>query len=187
MPSASYLFLTSPGPACTGWPALLRTWLPVAVLLSLFCLESTTLMGADHTSGPLHALTHAVTGARVEGHWSMIHHLIRKTGHFFGYGVFSLACLRSFLLAAHPRRDWRKLQEAWGMQLAAVAATFVVAGLDELHQSFLPNRTGKFSDVLLDTAGALALQMALRLASCLVGMIEAQREICTEHAEIVAA
>ena len=45
----------------------------------------------------------------------------------------------------------------------AVAATILVASADEFHQTFLPNRTGSLSDVLLDTAGALTLQLTLFL------------------------
>jgi len=47
----------------------------------------------------------------------------------------------------------------------ALAGTAAVASLDELHQSFLPNRTGIPSDVLLDCSGAvviLLLYLALR-------------------------
>jgi VanZ family protein len=45
----------------------------------------------------------------------------------------------------------------------AILATFLVASADEYHQSFLPNRTGQFSDVLLDSCGAVALGLALFL------------------------
>ena len=46
----------------------------------------------------------------------------------------------------------------------AILATFLVASADEFHQSFLPNRTGQFSDVLLDTCGAAVLGLLLFLA-----------------------
>lgn len=41
--------------------------------------------------------------------------------------------------------------------LLALLGTAVVASLDEFHQSFLPNRTGIPSDVLLDCCGAVVL------------------------------
>ena len=34
-----------------------------------------------------------------------------------------------------------------------------MASLDELHQTYLPNRTGSLWDVLLDCCGAIALQL----------------------------
>ena len=192
MTSHSYLFLTSPRQGRVSWPALLHGWLPVVVLLSLFAVESTPMLGADHTSSLLRHFTHAVTGAHasIDTHWSMIHHLIRKTGHFLGYGMLSLAWLRALLMQlghGRSRANWRKMDGMWRLQVAAIALTFAVAGLDELHQSFLPNRTGTFSDVLLDTAGALSLQMILRLAGYLARIFEAERAIYTTPAETAAA
>ena len=32
-----------------------------------------------------------------------------------------------------------------------------IAGSDEFHQTFLPSRTGKLSDVLIDTSGGIVL------------------------------
>ena len=43
----------------------------------------------------------------------------------------------------------------------ALLGTSLVASLDELHQSYLPNRTGTPWDVLLDCGGALTLQLAV--------------------------
>jgi VanZ family protein len=39
----------------------------------------------------------------------------------------------------------------------------VVASADEYHQSFLPSRTGRSQDVLLDTAGAALFLLLLQL------------------------
>lgn len=181
MASDSYLFLTSVGSARMDKRALVRGWLPVVLLLGLFCVESTAMVGADHTSGRLHAFAHAIAGrhAQLDGNWPMIHHLIRKMGHFFGYGMLSLAWLRALLLSLRPGGSWTRLDGAWRAQIVAIAATFAVAGLDELHQSFLPNRTGRFSDVLLDTAGALALQVVFRVGVFAMGWIEARHDIYT--------
>jgi VanZ family protein len=140
----------------------LRIWLPVLLSASVFAVESTSCFGADHTSAPLQRLAEAIFGYDVCVHWDLIHHLIRKTGHFAGYGIFSLVCFRSFWLALQnaASRLRRRLQ-AHGL---AILATFLVASADEFHQSFLPNRTGQFSDVLLDTCGAAMLGLALFLA-----------------------
>jgi VanZ family protein len=142
--------------------AQLRTWLPVLACITVFAIESSSLFGADHTSPPLRRMAEALCGRGVDAHWALIHTLIRKTGHFMGYGVFSMLCFRGF---------WRALQGAASLLLRqlrahglAILATFLVAGVDEFHQSFLPNRTGQFSDVMLDTCGGLALCLVLFLA-----------------------
>jgi VanZ family protein len=134
------------------------------LLLCCFALESSAAFGADHTSRPLHAFFHLLAGASVDPNWSFLHHLIRKTGHFAGYGLFSMALFRGLTLTPRCLRKLNLLHLddlRIAAHATAVAATLLVAGLDELHQSFLPNRTGKLSDVLLDTAGALTVQLAV--------------------------
>ena len=142
--------------------AQLRTWLPVLLSASLFAVESTAYFGADRTSAPLQRLTEDIFGYDVCVHWDLIHHLIRKTGHFAGYGIFSLVCFRGFWITfQNAASRLRRRLQAHGL---AILATFLVASADEFHQSFLPNRTGQFSDVLLDTCGAVVLGLALFLA-----------------------
>jgi VanZ family protein len=53
------------------------------------------------------------------------------------------------------------------VSLACGSSTaFLVANADELHQSFPPNRTGDFGDVVLDTCGAMASGLVLYLMMC---------------------
>jgi VanZ family protein len=82
----------------------------------------------------------------------VIHHLIRKSGHFFGYGFIGVAWLRAW---------WMTLPHSHFIEDAflALLGTSLVASLDELHQSYIPNRTGSPWDVLLDCTGALTLQL----------------------------
>jgi VanZ family protein len=122
----------------------------VTVGICVIALESTAAFGADHTSGPLRWLWEHVFGQVTDQSWDVLHHYIRKTGHFVGYGTMGLLWLRAW---------WMSLPRA-GFLLDATLAllgTAMVAGSDELHQSFLPNRTGVPSDVLLDCCGAVAL------------------------------
>jgi VanZ family protein len=39
--------------------------------------------------------------------------------------------------------------------------TYLIASCDELHQTFLPNRSGSIWDVLIDCSGALVMQLLL--------------------------
>jgi VanZ family protein len=167
-PSTTFLSPRSAKPALKRSIAVLRTWLPVLIFACIFAVESTAAFGADRTSAPLHTIVASVLGPSVDQDWSNTHHIIRKTGHFTGYGTFSLVCFRGFWLTLRSRVSQTlglALNPALGRQLLchilAIAATFLVASADELHQSFLPNRTGVFSDVILDTTGAFALQLVL--------------------------
>ena len=136
----------------------MRTWLPALACAMVFAVESTPYLGADRTSAPLRRLAEMICGYGVDAHWASIHHIIRKTGHFMGYGIFTLICFRGFWMTLqNAARQLRQLR-AYGL---AILATFLVASADELHQSFLPNRTGQFSDVMLDCCGAAALCLML--------------------------
>lgn len=73
--------------------------------------------------------------------------VIRKLAHFTEYGILFL-----FLLWPLSRiRPWPR------SGLYAVLGVFCYACTDELHQTFIPKRVGQFSDVLIDTAGAVFL------------------------------
>ena len=128
----------------------LSAWLPVAIGIGIIALESTPLFGADHTSGPLRWLFEAIFGIVSNARWDVFHHLIRKSGHFFGYGALGLVWLRAWWMTLPHSRFY---QDAF----LALLGTALVASLDEWHQSFLPNRTGSVSDVLLDCQGAIVL------------------------------
>jgi len=146
----------------------LRAWLPVFACLFIFALESTSWGGADHTSEPLRHVAKSLFGFDQFAYWKPIHAIIRKTGHFIGYGVFSLVCFRAFRMM--QRKPARRLSDRLSAHGLAIAATFLIASADEFHQTFLPNRIGCFSDVLLDTSGAVALGLLLFLATVLVSL-----------------
>jgi len=53
----------------------------------------------------------------------------------------------------------------WTLRWATIAllGTALVASLDEWHQSFLPSRTGRWQDVVLDASAGLAAQILIFL------------------------
>ena len=130
----------------------INAWLPVAIGIAIIVMESTELFGADHTSGPLRRIYEAIFGHVSNARWEIIHHYIRKSGHFFCYGAIGLAWLRAWWMTL-PHSHF--LPDA----LLALLGTAMVAICDEWHQTFLPNRTGSPWDVLLDCTGAITLQL----------------------------
>jgi VanZ family protein len=139
------------------WRWWLRVWTPVAFAVSIIAMESTSTFSARNTSGWLRPVVQSLFGALDDSTWDLVHHALRKTGHFVGYGFVCLTFIRAWLhtlaeRATEPLSLWRLKSCA-----AAVVCTFLVACCDEAHQAMLPDRTGQFSDVLLDTAGALAV------------------------------
>jgi len=139
--------MSSSGRGARYW---VSAWLPVAIAIGLVACESTTMFGADHTDGPLRHIWEWIFGHVGNERWRLIHAIIRKSGHFAGYGLIGLAWLRA----------WRKsLPAATFLRAASLAllGTALVASSDEFHQSFLPNRTASPYDVLLDCVGAVVL------------------------------
>ena len=132
----------------------LRAWLPVVLGVGVIALESTVLFSAQLTSGPLRMLYQALFGPVGDSDWAQIHFMIRKSGHFLGYGLLALVWLRAWWLTL-PKSVF--LTDA----LLALLGTALTASADELHQSFLPSRTGTPWDVLIDCSGAITLQLVV--------------------------
>ena len=75
-----------------------------------------------------------------------VDHPVRKTAHACEYAL--LAAL-FFAAAGMLRNTKMRYIMAWLL-------TTVYAGTDEIHQLFVPGRSGQLSDVCLDSAGAVA-------------------------------
>jgi VanZ family protein len=128
----------------------ISAWLPVTLGIAIIVAESTAYFGADRTSGPLRWLFQLLFGPISDARWDFLHHIIRKSGHFLGYGAIGLAWLRAWrmTLTAAPFHTDAAL---------ALLGTAMLASWDEWHQGFLPNRTSSPWDVLLDCCGALVM------------------------------
>lgn len=81
-----------------------------------------------------------------------LNYFFRKLGHVSEYGLLTYLWLRS--MQPVPERFGRSL--AWSAGLAVLYAM-----TDEIHQSYVPQRTGVWSDVVIDAMGALAVAYAL--------------------------
>lgn len=89
---------------------------------------------------------------------AMLVYPIRKLAHFFEYAVlgclataffFQLDAVRAKKASAPVEKSLKKTPA-----VCAFVFLFLFACTDELHQLFVNGRTGKFSDVLIDTIGA---------------------------------
>ena len=155
----------------------LLVWTPALIGVAVIAAESQPLFSAANTSSWLRPIWEHLFGHISTRAWEAFHHHLRKTGHFTGYGTLCVLFLRGWLLtfarnAALRTRTWR-----WLSWICAVASTFLVASGDELHQSFLPSRTGLFSDVIIDTCGGITITgLVLLVSLCLRRVQASQRQ-----------
>lgn len=78
--------------------------------------------------------------------YSFFHHFVRKLTHFLLYLI--LGALSARALQKNGMSGWKPL-------VLAVLICAAYAATDELHQVFVPGRSGQISDVLLDSMGAM--------------------------------
>ena len=132
-------------------------WIAAGLWLVVIGIESTSLLSAENTSRILYPILHFLFGV-TRAQFPMWHKLTRKTGHFVGYFILSVLLFRAWRLTLRVEGAVR-----WTMRWAATAffMTALVASLDEWHQSFLPTRTARVTDVLLDSFAALVAQWVL--------------------------
>jgi VanZ family protein len=127
--------------------------------LTLIAIESTDWLSSSNTSRILYPVLHFlfnVTPARFEV-WNFY---IRKTGHVCGYFGLSFLLYRAWR-ATIPLIERRRWSVKWSR--IAFLMTALVACLDEWHQTYIPSRTGRVQDVLLDSSAALAAQLGILL------------------------
>jgi VanZ family protein len=150
--------------------SLLRNWWPVVFWLGVIRLESTDTASADNTGAILYKVISTVAPRVEPSLVELLNMVLRKTGHFLGYAILSalvLIALRNTnrdRLRNVPRRPWGIfLRDYWRAEwaLLGILLTVVTAAFDEIHQTFIPSRTGRWQDVLLDSCGAVVIQVAL--------------------------
>jgi VanZ family protein len=150
--------------------SLLRNWWPVVVWLGVIRVESTDMASAANTSGLLYTVISAVAPHIDSAFVDRLDEVLRKTGHFVGYGILSALVVLALQRTNRDRlRDL--LKRPWGIYLRdlwraewsviAVLVTIATAALDEIHQSFIPSRTSRWQDVVLDTFGAMVVQLLI--------------------------
>lgn len=134
---------------------LKRTFLTLASLLWMRLIFGFSADTAEESAGLSAVVCRALAGAFVKGFSALspkeqeriiesLQFFVRKGAHMTEYAV--LGVLLALTLASYGlKRAWRG---------AFFAGTFYAA-LDELHQRFVPGRSGEVKDVLIDALGVL--------------------------------
>jgi len=73
--------------------------------------------------------------------------IVRKTAHFTEYAILGIL-FSLFFRQFFPQKNGSRYF------ILAILFSFFYACTDEIHQLFIPGRSGQFTDVLIDTLGA---------------------------------
>lgn len=159
----------------SGRHEVLKAWIAAILWLIVIAIESTAWLSSNHTSRILYPLFHYLFSMDLE-RFEILHHYMRKAGHVVGYAILSILLFRAWraTLPVANNAKW-----TWRWANIAVLGTALVASLDEWNQSFLPSRTGRWQDVVLDTCGGIAAQVLLVVWAGLVS-----RRTAETHARI---
>jgi hypothetical protein len=73
-----------------------RAWVPALLWLAVIAWESTPLASFQQTGGLLRPIVLFFDPHITEAQFVLVHGVLRKAGHFFGYGILSLLMLRAW-------------------------------------------------------------------------------------------
>lgn len=135
---------------------LLKKWIAAILWIGVICIESTDLMSSNNTGSFIYSLLAPFWPHIDPIKFGEFHAMLRKVGHFVGYGILSFLLFRAWRVTIKRGVQWTML---WA--LVSFLMTALVAILDEWHQTFIPSRTGTYKDVLLDSAAALCVQIVI--------------------------
>lgn len=126
-----------------SWAAVI-VWMAFIFLLSHQPAEESRELSRGMTEVIVEKIEKIAPQKKFEFH--KLHYLIRKNAHFFAYLVLGILVLNAV------RRSGDK--EIQSLGIALIVCVFYALS-DEIHQLFVPGRSGEWRDVMIDTAGAL--------------------------------
>ena len=96
--------------------------------------------------------------------------IVRKTAHFTEYAILGIL-FYFFYRQILPQKNGLRLF------ILAILSSFLYACTDEIHQLFVPGRSGQFTDVLVDTLGASFGCLILAFSNYLRRVLQARRHL----------
>lgn len=132
-------------------------------MVVIFSVSSDT-QSFHHSSTLFEPLMHWLFPQMPQPRIEHIHYLFRKCAHLTEYALLALLLWRAIHHTHGKRRRPAgeiepppngKFPWLWPEAGLALALVFLYAASDEIHQVFIPGRTGQVSDVLVDTTGGI--------------------------------
>lgn len=125
----------------------------LAIMYIIFSFSAQNATASSHSSSSLIAF---LIGLLPEGFFNSdkevliqnASHFVRKTAHFTIYAVLGISVFSMFKMLVE------KIKPVYTVIISTLFC-LLYAISDEIHQTFVPGRSGQISDVILDTSGAL--------------------------------
>jgi VanZ family protein len=128
--------------------SFLKAWIPAilwAVVISLFSTDEFSSSSTSRIIGPL--VLWIIPNASPELQ-ETVHHAVRKLGHWSEYFVLAWLVLHGF--EGETRRALRARWMVWTLALVLLYALG-----DEFHQVFVPSRSARLADSMINFLGGL--------------------------------
>jgi VanZ family protein len=133
-----------------GFSLFLRRWLPVVLWAAFMLFASTGVGSGDNTDSLLKKFLAWYYPGFPSTLIPEINYFIRKTAHVFQFAIYAVLLWRALLLPPPLKVGTRRVV-GW-----IIGSAIFLAFLSEGIQLLSPPRTPLFTDVALDTAGAIA-------------------------------
>lgn len=136
----------------------LKFWLPVLVWMSVIFTASSDSKSFEHSSRIIAPILHWLFPQMPEKTVDLIVFLARKCCHLAEYAVLALLVWRALHSSKNNPPEW-----SWPKVGVTLLIVFLYAASDEFHQIFVPTRTPRIHDVVIDTVGGALGLLALWL------------------------
>ena len=126
-----------------------RWGLVIVWMMGIFLLSSQRATASSDLSGVITKWLYGVAERifpETAFDFSTLSFIVRKTAHFFAYLILGSLVMNGFRGKELPATKWL---------FRALVVCVLYAISDEIHQLYVPGRSGEVTDVLLDSVGSL--------------------------------
>jgi VanZ family protein len=133
-----------------------KYWFPVIFWMCFISWMSTGTFSSQNTSFWVERILLFLFPGIPPEQADLTNLVLRKAAHVTEYFILGLLLFRAFRGVSVASWNWRWF---WGALIVLV----LWAALDELHQSFVPERTASIGDVGIDIAGGIVAQLVIAI------------------------
>ncbi|MGA9876053.1 MAG: VanZ family protein, partial [Solirubrobacteraceae bacterium] len=138
--------------------AFFKYWLPVLIWMAVIFAASSDTHSYEHSSRLLVPVLHWLFPHISDKAVDLDVFIARKCAHLTEYAVFALLVWRALNFSKNNLPPW-----SWPKAGGTLLIVFLYAASDEIHQIFVPTRTARIHDVVIDTIGGAIGLFALWL------------------------